>query len=271
MIKHKYKLLVATMLSVTLLVAQSVSAAPITVTPTNTLGWLNGDTTTGGSVNFVVDPSPSLGTGALELKTNSTSTAKAEYVNALVTPVYMNAISEIAYQTKQIAASFAGGSADFKLFIDMNGDNTVDTSLIFKPYLQNFGDPDSNPVFITGWQTWDVAVGLFASTESIGGLANDGTLYRLYEVFTKPGNENARIMAIGVSVGPDSPNYNIHVDGVFINDLFYDFEPGAEPEDPKPTSADQCKDGGWVNFDFKNQGQCVAYVQSNEHSRLHRQ
>jgi hypothetical protein len=32
---------------------------------------------------------------------------------------------------------------------------------------------------------------------------------------------------------------------------------------PVPTSKDQCKDGGWRSFDtkFKNQGQCVAFVQ----------
>jgi hypothetical protein len=32
---------------------------------------------------------------------------------------------------------------------------------------------------------------------------------------------------------------------------------------PSPTSKDQCKNGGWRNFAdaFKNQGQCVAFVQ----------
>jgi hypothetical protein len=37
-----------------------------------------------------------------------------------------------------------------------------------------------------------------------------------------------------------------------------------------PTSKDQCKDGGWQTFNpldgpFKNQGQCVAYVNQHEH------
>lgn len=35
---------------------------------------------------------------------------------------------------------------------------------------------------------------------------------------------------------------------------------------PAPTDKDQCKAGGWMNFTsptFKNQGQCVSYVQSN--------
>jgi hypothetical protein len=30
---------------------------------------------------------------------------------------------------------------------------------------------------------------------------------------------------------------------------------------PRPTSKEQCKDGGWAQFGFKNQGQCVASVQ----------
>jgi hypothetical protein len=34
----------------------------------------------------------------------------------------------------------------------------------------------------------------------------------------------------------------------------------AEPL-PPPTSKDQCKGGGWEQFGFKNQGQCVAFVQ----------
>ena len=29
---------------------------------------------------------------------------------------------------------------------------------------------------------------------------------------------------------------------------------------PAPTSKDECKHGGWVAFGFKNQGQCIAFV-----------
>lgn len=29
---------------------------------------------------------------------------------------------------------------------------------------------------------------------------------------------------------------------------------------PLPTSKDQCKDGGWQQYAFKNQGECVAFV-----------
>jgi hypothetical protein len=30
---------------------------------------------------------------------------------------------------------------------------------------------------------------------------------------------------------------------------------------PAPTSKEQCKKGGWTEFGFKNQGQCVAFVE----------
>jgi hypothetical protein len=36
----------------------------------------------------------------------------------------------------------------------------------------------------------------------------------------------------------------------------------TDAQPPLPTSKDQCKDGGWRNFTgFKNQGQCVAFVE----------
>lgn len=38
---------------------------------------------------------------------------------------------------------------------------------------------------------------------------------------------------------------------------------------PAPTDKDQCKKGGWNTFNnpaFKNQGECVSYVQSNDHA-----
>ena len=31
--------------------------------------------------------------------------------------------------------------------------------------------------------------------------------------------------------------------------------------EPKPTSIEQCMNGGYVGFSFKNQGECVAFVQ----------
>ena len=38
---------------------------------------------------------------------------------------------------------------------------------------------------------------------------------------------------------------------------------------PDGEDGDECKDGGWMTFNsptFKNQGDCVSYVQSNSHA-----
>lgn len=36
---------------------------------------------------------------------------------------------------------------------------------------------------------------------------------------------------------------------------------------PSPTSKRQCKNGGWEAFGFKNQGQCVRFVETGKDSR----
>lgn len=45
---------------------------------------------------------------------------------------------------------------------------------------------------------------------------------------------------------------------------------GDVPPAPQPESKNDCKKGGWADFGFKNQGQCIASVQSNENSRHNR-
>jgi len=42
----------------------------------------------------------------------------------------------------------------------------------------------------------------------------------------------------------------------------------SPPEAPvDPVTKDDCKDGGWTAFGFKNQGQCVAFVETGHDSR----
>ena len=45
-----------------------------------------------------------------------------------------------------------------------------------------------------------------------------------------------------------------------------DLTPDGDP-DPNPTSIDQCKELGWIDFGFRNQGQCVAFVNTGHDSR----
>ena len=36
---------------------------------------------------------------------------------------------------------------------------------------------------------------------------------------------------------------------------------------PQPTSKDDCKKGGYADYGFTNQGQCIRYVNTGEDSR----
>ena len=38
-------------------------------------------------------------------------------------------------------------------------------------------------------------------------------------------------------------------------------------ESDDPTTSDQCKNGGWEDFGFRNQGQCVRFVEKNENGK----
>lgn len=76
---------------------------------------------------------------------------------------------------------------------------------------------------------------------------------------------NIRMFAI--NVGDTSAN-DVGLDGYYDNVVvivngdktIYDFEPALTP-----SSKEECKKGGWMTFNspsFKNQGQCVSFVQS---------
>lgn len=85
-------------------------------------------------------------------------------------------------------------------------------------------------------------------------------------------NPNSTIRMFALNVGDTSVN-DLGLDGyldkvvVKIDDdiVTYDFEPAL-----KPTSKEQCNGEGWKTFNapaFKNQGDCVSFVQSNENAK----
>jgi hypothetical protein len=91
----------------------------------------------------------------------------------------------------------------------------------------------------------------FTATEfAAAGIPTTGTLEDLMIVF----DEGTDTPAGGTIGTPGTVTIdNISVNGEVVGDS------------AKPTSKDQCKNGGWMNFQdpsFRNQGQCVSYVVS---------
>src|SRR4051794_31293134 len=89
--------LVALVASVAIGVA--AAASPVVVRQSNPQGWTTADTRPGGAVNFVTDATAPAGAGALQLTTDNTNAAKAQYMHAANTP--LSSVTELSYFTKQ--------------------------------------------------------------------------------------------------------------------------------------------------------------------------
>jgi hypothetical protein len=242
----------------------------VMVTSDHMKNWI--DASLSGATATMVDGAPAgLGSSSLELKTTADVNAQAVYAHP--DNIKLSDLSSASYWTKQNAASSDGGSASMTLGVDLNGDGTWDTNLVFEPYWQNNASPDAGPVVKGEWQQWDVASGLFWSSRDFG--SGDAALsaghggapfYSLANI--KANYPDARVMVTGVSVGTYNTDYTIDVDGIELNGTTYNFERSSG--NIEPTNKDDCKKDGWKmlkNVDgrmFKNQGQCVSYTNHNE-------
>lgn len=245
------------------------AASQVIVTPTNTQGWSTADTRPGGSVNFISDSSAPGNPhyGALQLTTDATTTAKAQYLHDANTPIAN--VNELSYSTKQNSASFPAGDPSYQFIVDLNGAAAGGfTTFVYEPY--------QNGVVVPGtWQSWDVDAGQFWSSRSF----TDGTCVVVaggggapfYNLATlKTMCPNAVAIGFGVNIGSNNPSYNVEADLVNFNGTVYNFEPFQTPSDK-----DQCKKNGWRSLSdqngtpFKNQGQCVSYFERQHHEDEH--
>ena len=229
----------------------------VVVTPSNTQGWFEADVRPGGEIHFVSDATSPYPDGALQLTTDATNTAKAQYLHEA--EVALTDVDELSYHTKQNAGP-VHAAASYQLVVDLNGvENTGGfTTLVYEPYW-------NGAVLANTWQEWDVDAGQFWSSQSftdgscaVVAGAGGPPLYTLESLQTLC--PEADVLAFGVNVGSFNPGYDVEVDGVNFDGTLYDFELANIP-----TSKDDCKKDGYkvlTDADgnaFKNQGQCVSY------------
>jgi hypothetical protein len=234
------------------------AATTITVTPSNTQGWAETDTRPGGEVHFVSDTSAP-GEGALQLKTDASDPAKAQYMHA-ADNVAIGDVTNLSYAAKQVSSSFPEGQASYQLPVNLNGTSGF-TTFVYEPYNQE----PAGDVTPGTWQTWDVAAGRMWSSRTVtcgdntinagGGGAPFYTLSQIKEMCPE-----AQVIGFGVNVGTTNPSYDVYVDTVAFNDTTYDFEPTITV-----ANKEACKEDGWKASNmpvFKNQGDCVSYFAS---------
>jgi len=243
------------------LAAKAAPGSQVVVTPTNTQGWSTADTNTGGTVSFNNDTTApgNPHNGALELTTDATTTAKAQYMHA--TNTALSDVNELSYYTKQNEPAGTVADPSYQLATFLNGGTSGFSTLVFEPYQGGQG-----AVVPATWQSWDVDQGLFWSTRTvtcsngtINGTPGGPATYTLAQV--SAACPNAVVAGFGVNVGSNNSSYNVEADLVDFNGTTYNFEPFQTPSDK-----DACKNDGYKNLTdqngaaFKNQGQCVSWT-----------
>jgi hypothetical protein len=250
----------ALLAAVALALAAAAAAATVVVTQ-NSNSWAPMSATAGGAYRFTeeYDAPPGLGEGSLELTTNLTTTAKSDYwtfAHAGTPLADVDTLSYWTFQSEDVQPPHAAVS--YQVQIDANGLAAEGgfTTLVYEPY--------QNGAVVKGvWQQWDVDNGQFWSSRTfvsgtcvLAAGAGGAPFYNL--ALLKTLCPDAVVLGIGVNIGSNNPGYTVATDGVTFNDTTYDFELGR-----RPSSKDECKNGGWQDFDdpaFKNQGDCVSFV-----------
>ncbi|MES2437389.1 MAG: hypothetical protein V4519_05265 [Patescibacteria group bacterium] len=223
---------VATLLVAVAFASVSQAAMTTVVTPSNTQGWATADTRPGGTVNFVVDPTSPFPDGALQLTTDDTNAAKAQYLHAATGT--LASVTDLSYYTKQVAGP-AVAAPSYQLAVDLNGAAEGGfANLVYEPYWNGTVVPGT-------WQQWDVDAGQFWSsktfTEGTCSTTNGagGPPFYTLEAL-KTACPDAVVLGFGVNVGTYNPGYNVYTDGVVFNDTTYNFEVNVVIEDVDTTA-----------------------------------
>jgi hypothetical protein len=243
------------LLAVSVLVFAGVAAAATVVVTQNSPEWVE-QTAAGGDVEFTeaYGAPAGLGEGAVELTTTADTASRAGLFTDLVAGTPLADVTTLGYWAYQAPGNLPHANASYQLPIDANGDAPGGfTTLVYEPYWNGVITPDT-------WEHWDVDAGLLWSSRTVADCGLVGTpggppTYTLATVKTMC--PDAVVLGIGANIGTFNPNYVVAFDGIEFNDTTYDFEVGL-----RPSSKDDCKDGGWMTFDdpaFKNQGDCVSF------------
>lgn len=249
------------------LVAAGVAlAATVTVTPADMDGWTAVNDTCGaastGAISFVSGPgTPPAGEGSLRLSVGANGDSYPTLRTDDYGGVKLGDLTSLTYWT-YVSTPGAGSQAPYiDLYVDWNGDNARDDIITFEPVYQG-------TVTLGTWQQWDALAGQWWSSTQGGPppLFTLASYIAAHPDATILAGDDSFILAAGCG-GAAWPNFVGSADkltvGVAGSSTTYDFEPTIGP----PTSKAQCKNGGWKRFNnprFKNQGQCVAYVNHND-------
>jgi len=249
------------------------AANATTVTPQNMDGWMFVDDTNNSTVtatgHMITGPAnPPLGIGSAELETTSSADGQALMKNAYAGQKLSN-LTTLTYSTYVKAGNNTiAPSVQFSVDKDVtDGLNNWQGRVVFEPYL-------NGTVTDGQWQQWSAVNGKWWLTKpsAFGDICAQSSPCTLNDLITAfpnigvNGGVNAQILFKAGSGW--TTQFVGDVDALTVsfgsNSTTYDFEPYQVV-----STTDQCKNNGYKNVrdsngqEFKNQGQCVSWVQHN--------
>lgn len=239
-------------------IARATSGSPVTD------NWMLFTRDTGDG-QFILGPAtPPSGTGSLQLST-TTSNDKVWLFNYDHISTSLSSIDALGYSTYR---TFGNGYqvASINIEVDVNGPDAGGYAvLVFEPVYNTSQGTVQDGV----WQTWDAfnsGQAIWWSSRAIPGVCAFDCFVTWNSIIAA--NPGAIIIGgFGVNQGGGNPALLSAVDNLVIgksgSTSTYNFERDTPPVYTMPTNKEECKNGGWRNFNpptgpFPNQGLCVA-------------
>ncbi|HVF42020.1 MAG TPA: hypothetical protein VM936_03360 [Pyrinomonadaceae bacterium] len=218
-----------------------------------------------GNGTFRVGPgAPPSGVGSFETVT-PTGADKATLFNYDHVGTALDSITALGYSTYRTSGASPNQVPAINLEVDVNGAAAGGfTTLVFEPVYNT-----AQGVVADGeWQTWDAKNGFWWSTKNIPGVCAFDCFVKWDDIVAA--NPGAVIAGgFGVNQGSGNPALTAASDALNIayggSSVTYDFEPYRVA-----ATKDDCKVGRWQSVKradgspFKNQGQCVSYVEARK-------
>jgi hypothetical protein len=135
----------------------------------------------------------------------------------------------------------------------------VFSGVVTIPAITVAGTPVDFDFCIPFTQQYDHPAGANVIVEVLNTTTTSGDAPRDACTSTEPGCTTARAWALSPTATIAS---NVERQGVIMK-----FLSPAPPEPVNPESADECRSGGWSRFDFRNQGQCIRFIETGYDSR----
>jgi hypothetical protein len=257
-------------LAMAMAVAPSVQAVTIvTVSPGDMQGWAFAQEVATGNGALVSGPgTPPMGDGSAMLSVDNTG--RELLLTNQFAGTRLDELTELRYSNyTEVNSTVFANSLQLDVDYNLTDANTAwQGRLVYEPYQNGTVTPFS-------WQTWDALQGEWWASGAPGNTtcpqSNPCTMVEVLTAYPDAG-VRADVGNIQFKAGgPWTGGFTGYVDALLVGvggeTTTFDFE----AVDPLvlPTSKDDCKNGGWADFNnptFKNQGECVSLVASQGRS-----